>query len=170
LKSNNFLLRNQGTSKEEEKMRRSKSVTFSLAPIVRLYNKMVSPHSSPEFSPRALALEPAPAPAPAQQEQKQQQEQEQTQFVVEGFAPLTISIPKTQEQEQEQEQDQDDDHYEEPPAYDKSPLTPKSWEKILLQRCQEAEIRAKAIKRAISNFHASSPVMSPLALPSPVLK
>ena len=151
-------------------MRRSKSVTFSLAPIVRLYNKMVSPHSSPEFSPGALALALAPAQAPAQaqeeqqQTQEQEQEQEQSQFVVEGFAPLTISVPKTQGQ------DQDDDYYEEPPAYDKSPLTPKSWDKIFLQRCQEAEIRAKAIKQAQQHFHASSPVMSPLALPSPVLK
>jgi hypothetical protein len=103
-----------------------------------------------------------------EQEQTQEKEQEQSQFVGEGFAPLTISVPKTQGKEQEQ--DQDDDYYEEPPAYDKSPLTPKSWDKIFLQRCQEAEIRAKAIKQAQQHFHASSPVMSPLALPSPVLK
>lgn len=149
-------------------MKRSKSVTFSLAPIVRLYNRIVSPRSSPEFSPKV----PVPEPVTVQVQEQQQEQMQSQYFVVEGFAPLTISIPKTQEQEQEQEQeqDQDDDHYEEPPAYDKSPLTPKSWDKIFLQRCQEAEIRAKAIKQAQQHFHANSPVMSPLALPSPVLK
>lgn len=143
-------------------MKRSKSVTFSLAPIVRLYNKIVTPQSSPELS------------SLVQQQQQEQQEPkavwgqqelsaQQQEATAAPSTALSISVPKTQSQD-------DDDNYEEPPAYDKSPLTPRSWDEILAQRHHEAEVRTKEIKRALNNFHASSPVMSPLALPSPVLK
>lgn len=141
-------------------MKRSKSVTFSLAPIVRLYNKIVSPQSSPELSSLVQKeQEQEPKPVWGQQELSALQQE----VTVAPSATLSISVPKEQSQD-------DDDNYEEPPAYDKSPLTPRSWDEILAQRHHEAEVRTKEIKRALNNFHASSPVMSPLALPSPVLK
>lgn len=141
-------------------MKRSKSVTFSLAPIVRLYNKIVSPQSSPELSSLVQKeQEQEPKPVWGQQELSALQQE----VTVAPSATLSISVPKEQSQD-------DDDHYEEPQDYDKSPLTPRSWDEILVQRRQEAEVRTKEIKRALNNFHASSPVMSPLALPSPVLK
>ena len=140
-------------------MRRSKSVTFSLAPIVRLYNKILTPQSSPELCSLVQEQEQEPKPVWGQQELSALQQE----ATVAPSTTLSISVPKTQSQD-------DDDHYEEPPDYDKSPLTPRSWDEILAQRRQEAEVRTKEIKRALNNFHASSPVMSPLALPSPVLK
>ena len=145
-------------------MRRSKSVTFSLAPIVRLYNKIVTPQSSPELSSLVQKeKEQEQEPKPVWGQQQQELSSQQQEATVAPSTTLSISVPKEQSQD-------DDDHYEEPPAYDKSPLTPRSWDEILAQRHHEAEVRTKEIKRALNNFNASSPVMSPLALPSPVLK
>ena len=86
----------------------------------------------------------------AQQEQQQEpKQQEQT---------LKIDIPKEYEE-----------IWEEPPAYDKSPISPRTHQEIRFLRAQEQHSRVKALTNAIKNFTNNASPESIMSMTSPSL-
>ena len=112
-------------------MNQTRSVTFSLAPVVHLYKKLcdfvVNAEENPE--PQNIIVEAPAAPAAPQQSLK-----------------LTIEIPWASLPQEKGPT---------PPPYDNSPLSPKTQREILWQRVQETETRRSAIEEAFANFYNS---------------
>jgi hypothetical protein len=121
-----------------------RKVGFNIEPIVHIYKKRTA-YMQKEQSQNLTDQEQSQSQSQNltdQEQQHQHQEQAQHQEQQSNNQPLKIDIPQVYTEEV----------WEEPPAYDNSPMSPRTQQEITYLRYQERQTRVTALKNAMIDF------------------
>ena len=143
----------------------NRKVGFNIEPTVHIYKKQL-PYiqEQNQMSDFAFAQRQEQSLAQSQEQRQslaQSQEQRQSQapeLIQQQEKPLKIDIPQEYEE-----------IWEEPPAYDKSPMSPRTHQEIRFLRAQEHQSRVEALTNAIKNFTNNASPESIMSMTSPSL-
>lgn len=141
-----------------------RQVGFNITPTVHIYKKVPVVVQMQEQEQLQQQLQQGELQLQQEQLQEQQLQQQMHEAAPE---PLKIGIPKVYMEEA----------WEKPPAYDKSPMSPRTHQEIRYLRAQEQNSRTSALTNAIIDFTnkitpesitgvspSQRPMMSPLSL------